>query len=61
MSATTLAPSAGLGIQRPAALLAGAALLLGALLIGQAVSPHQALLYLLGAALGLVLYHAAFG
>ena len=61
MSATTLAPSASLGIQRPAALLAGAALLLGALLIGQAVSPHQALLYLLGAALGLVLYHAAFG
>ena len=61
MSATTLAPSAGLGIQRPAALLAGVALLLGALLIGQAVSPHQALLYLLGAALGLVLYHAAFG
>ncbi|PZP42981.1 MAG: hypothetical protein DI601_16605 [Azospirillum brasilense] len=61
MSATTLASSAGLGIQRPAALLAGAALLLGALLIGQAVSPHQALLYLLGAALGLVLYHAAFG
>ncbi|MDT8331330.1 YeeE/YedE family protein [Roseomonas gilardii] len=61
MSATTLAPPAGLGIQRPAALLAGAALLLGALLIGQAVSPHQALLYLLGAALGLVLYHAAFG
>ncbi|PZR10699.1 MAG: hypothetical protein DI532_17960 [Azospirillum brasilense] len=61
MSATTLASSAGLGIQRPAALLAGVALLVGALLIGQAVSPHQALLYLLGAALGLVLYHAAFG
>lgn len=61
MSATTLAPPAGLGIQRPAALLAGAALILGALVIGQAVSPYQALLYLLGAAMGLVLYHAAFG
>jgi uncharacterized membrane protein YedE/YeeE len=38
------------------ALLAG-----GAWLIGQAVSPRQAALYLLGAALGLVLYHASFG
>jgi uncharacterized membrane protein YedE/YeeE len=65
MSATTLAaapPSARpAGINSPAALGAGALLLAGAAAIGQMVSPRQAALYLLGAALGLVLYHAAFG
>ena len=65
MSATTLAaapsPARPAGIHSPAALGAGALLILGALAIGQAVSPRQVALYLLGAALGLVLYHAAFG
>src|SRR6478672_3326885 len=65
MSATTLAaapvPARPAGIHSPAALGAGALLILGALAIGQSVSPRQAALYLLGAALGLVLYHAAFG
>src|SRR4051812_18397895 len=65
MSATTLtaapSPARSAGIHSPAALGAGALLILGALAIGQAVSPRQAALYLLGAALGLVLYHAAFG
>ncbi|TCZ53938.1 YeeE/YedE family protein [Roseicella aquatilis] len=65
MSATTLAAAPArarpAGIQSPAALGAGALLILGALAIGQAVSPRQAALYLLGGALGLVLYHAAFG
>jgi uncharacterized membrane protein YedE/YeeE len=64
MSATTIAPPLAarrLAINTPAALGAGALLLLGALAIGQVVSPRQAALYLLGAALGLVLYHAAFG
>jgi uncharacterized membrane protein YedE/YeeE len=63
MSATTLAPPPArrIAINTPAALGAGALLLLGALALGQAVSPRQAALYLLGAALGLVLYHAAFG
>jgi len=37
------------------------ALLAGAALIGAIVNPKQAALYVLGAALGLVLYHAAFG
>ena len=37
------------------------ALLAGALAIGLLVAPKQAALYVLGAALGLVLYHAAFG
>lgn len=49
------------GFSTPAALTATALLLGGMIAIGQAVSPRQAALYLLGAALGLVLYHAAFG
>jgi uncharacterized membrane protein YedE/YeeE len=36
-------------------------LLAGALLTGVAVSGRQATLYLVGAALGLILYHSAFG
>ena len=50
-----------LGASTGATLFAGLALLLGAAAIGQAISPRQAALYLLGGALGLVLYHAAFG
>ncbi|MFT8243699.1 YeeE/YedE family protein [Roseomonas sp. BN140053] len=65
MSASTTfpgaAPRAALGVQRTAALAAGAVLVLGILLIGNLVSPRQAALYALGAALGLVLYHASFG
>lgn len=65
MSASTLAaaqfPGRSGGINAPAALGAGALLLAGAAAIDQAVSPRQVALYLLGAALGLVLYHAAFG
>ncbi|MFM2042646.1 MAG: hypothetical protein RLY86_1222 [Pseudomonadota bacterium] len=49
------------GINRGPALLAFALLILGALWIGDAVSARQAVLYLLGGALGVVLYHAAFG
>ena len=49
------------GIDRGAALGAGLALAAGAALVGAAVNPKQAALYILGAALGLVLYHAAFG
>jgi uncharacterized membrane protein YedE/YeeE len=49
------------GVQTAAAL--GAAVLLagGMALIGQQVHVRQAALYLLGAVLGLVLYHASFG
>ena len=36
-------------------------LLAGAVLIGRLVSGRQATLYLVGSALGLVLYHSAFG
>jgi uncharacterized membrane protein YedE/YeeE len=51
-------------LPRPNPRVVGVALLLlagGALAIGAAFAWHQAALYLLGAALGLVLYHAAFG
>jgi uncharacterized membrane protein YedE/YeeE len=44
-----------------AALGSGLAVIAGAALIGSVVNPKQAFLYVLGAALGLVLYHAAFG
>jgi len=42
-------------------MLAGALLLGGAAYITEAIAWRQAALYLLGASLGLVLYHAAFG
>ncbi|MFC3125008.1 YeeE/YedE family protein [Pseudoroseomonas globiformis] len=63
MSATTYTPPARpfAPIQFPAALAAAALLLGGMILIGAQVSARQAGLYLLGGALGLVLYHAAFG
>jgi uncharacterized membrane protein YedE/YeeE len=62
----TLAPRAPftfpkLGISLGVTGFAATALAVGAVLIGQAVGPRQAALYILGAALGLVLYHAAFG
>ncbi|MCK8785713.1 YeeE/YedE family protein [Roseomonas sp. NAR14] len=59
--AVATSPRAPLGINTPAALAAAALLGGGALAIGGTVSPRQAWLYLLGGALGLVLYHAAFG
>jgi len=65
MSASTLASPAPerrpAGVNAPVALGALAALLAGMATVGQLVSPRQAALYLLGAGLGLVLYHAAFG
>jgi len=66
MSASATAVASSLSAPRPSintpAALVAAVLLLGGMAgIGQAVSPRQAALYLLGAALGLVLYHAAFG
>ncbi len=64
MSATSLAAPAAVRqvtINVPAALSAGGLLLLGGGIIAQTVSPRQAELFLLGAMLGLVLYHAAFG
>lgn len=66
MAASTLAAGAlptrsGRGANIPAASAAAAAIIGGAALIGTVVNPRQAGLYILGGALGLVLYHAAFG
>src|ERR1700692_1024085 len=65
MSVSTLAvaPAAArqLGINSRAAVTAGGLLLIGLFAIDQVVGPRQSALYLLGAAMGLVLYHAAFG
>src|SRR3712207_1376809 len=52
---------AGLTVNAPASLLAAAGIVGGAALLGAAINPRQAALYVLGAVLGLVLYHAAFG
>jgi len=52
---------AGLTVNAPASLAAAAGILGGAALLGVIINPRQAALYVLGAALGLVLYHAAFG
>ncbi|QFU17902.1 YeeE/YedE family protein [Microvirga thermotolerans] len=60
-SASVLPARRGSGINPQAALAAGAGIVAGAGLIGSVVHPRQALLYALGAAMGLVLYHAAFG
>jgi uncharacterized membrane protein YedE/YeeE len=46
---------------RPPALLAALALALGTVALGLAYGPRQGALLVLGGALGLVLYHAAFG
>jgi uncharacterized membrane protein YedE/YeeE len=63
VSAAPRAPFAlpKLGVSAGAAFVAFLALAGGVALIARAVSPRQAALYALGAALGLVLYHAAFG
>jgi len=52
---------AGLDINGPTSLLAAAGIVGGAAVLGALINPRQAALYVLGAVLGLVLYHAAFG
>ncbi len=52
---------ASLTINAPTSLAAAAGIIGGAALLGAIINPKQAALYVLGAALGLVLYHAAFG
>ena len=65
MSTTTLSAAPPLPqppqAQTLVAFGAGALLLAGMAVLGQVVSARQAALYLLGGALGMVLYHAAFG
>lgn len=48
-------------IDRAPVIVTGLAIVLGALTIGQIVEWRQALLYIIGALLGLTLYHASFG
>ncbi|MGI6856149.1 YeeE/YedE family protein [Mesorhizobium sp. 1B3] len=48
-------------IDRGPVIVVMAALLLGAVAIGQAISPRQAALFLIGGLLGATLYHASFG
>ncbi len=61
MSRAVSAPSLSAPPIQPPALLAALALVLGTLGIGAGFGPRQGALFLLGGALGLVLYHAAFG
>jgi uncharacterized protein len=60
-SSLSIGKRPNLGINAPASLVAAAGILIGAALLGSIINPRQAALYVLGAALGLVLYHAAFG
>lgn len=61
LSSGPLGARAASGINVPTSVTAAAGILGGVALIGSVVAPKQAALYVLGAALGLVLYHAAFG
>ncbi|WP_230529903.1 YeeE/YedE family protein [Microvirga roseola] len=61
VSPLSIGSRTGLNINAPASLTAAAGIIGGAALLGAAIDPRQAALYVLGAALGLVLYHAAFG
>ncbi len=57
--APTASPFAA--IDRGPALVVGAAIVLGALAVGQAVDARQALLFLIGGLMGATLYHGSFG
>ncbi len=61
MSAVSSAIPKTVGPMNPAGWLALALLVVGALYLGQAIDLTQATLFLVGGALGVVLYHAAFG
>ncbi|PWK71580.1 YeeE/YedE family protein [Aminobacter sp. AP02] len=55
------APAAPVNLDKGPVIFVVLALLLGALAIGDAISPRQALLFVIGGLLGLTLYHASFG
>jgi uncharacterized membrane protein YedE/YeeE len=54
-------PAPTIPLDRGPLLVAGAGLILGAIVISQLVDVRQAVLFLIGGALGLTLYHASFG
>jgi uncharacterized membrane protein YedE/YeeE len=57
----TLARAPTVNLDKGPVVFVGLAFVLGTLAIGQAISPRQALLFLIGGLLGLTLYHASFG
>lgn len=62
MSTTITAPMRPPSNLNPGALWSALAIVvIGAWYLGQAVGPRQAALYVIGALLGITLYHAAFG
>jgi len=60
-AAPSLAPPRLGGIDRGPVLVAGAALVVGALLIADLIDLRQAVLFLVGGLMGATLYHASFG
>jgi len=61
INATVPAPTASVTLDKGPVVITVLAFVLGALAIGEAISPQQALLFLIGGLLGLTLYHASFG
>jgi len=57
----TLARAPAVNLDKGPVVFVGLAFVLGTLAIGQAISPRQALLFLIGGLLGMTLYHASFG
>lgn len=58
---TATAPAPPVNLDKGPVIFVALALVLGALAIGEAISPRQAVLFVIGGLLGLTLYHASFG
>lgn len=61
IAATAPAPAAPVYLDKGPVIFVALALVLGALAIGEAISPRQGVLFVIGGLLGLTLYHASFG
>jgi uncharacterized protein len=61
INAALRAPAAPINLDKGPVVVAALAFVLGALAIGEVISPRQALLFLIGGLLGMTLYHASFG
>ncbi|PSJ62985.1 YeeE/YedE family protein [Pseudaminobacter soli (ex Li et al. 2025)] len=61
INAALRAPAARFNLDKGPVVVAVLAFVLGALALGEAISPRQALLFLIGGLLGMTLYHASFG
>jgi uncharacterized membrane protein YedE/YeeE len=60
-SSRTTPAASGLSVDKSVVLVVALAMVIAAQLIGQLISPRQSLLFLIGGALGVTLYHASFG